>query len=449
LGTLFLTLGRSSEARDQFALAGATFEGLVRQDAQEPRFQSLQAAVQSQAARLELAVGNLDAARRSWEASLEVLDRLVSRFSDQPVYLETRAASRLQMAGLLRLLGRYDEEVRFYRDVIADYLALQKALPDVPAYRENLALTQTDLGQAWRDLGRNEDAQAVLEQAAPVLHELVLEYPAVPRYDETLAACRDILAQVLLDLNRADEARTKAEAACEAYRRLNSRFPDVPEYRERAAIAQSHLGQVQHRLGESEARASFESSLRDLEELAQRNPNYRVYRLEQAHVWQNLGNWYVDSHDMAQADKAFLAARKLWEELASDETPDAIYNLCRLLLLCPLESVRDIPRGVQLTERLRQLVPDNQHYRSLRAAAHLRAGEFAVAAEELQHLTTEREFDAPQDWFLLCLAQVGMGRAVEAKASFDRGCTSMERAAPGSLELQRLRQEALAALPQP
>jgi predicted Zn-dependent protease len=108
----------------------------------------------------------------------------------------------------------------------------------------------------------------------------------------------------------------------------------------------------------------------------------------------------------------------------------------------PVEAVRDVPRGLQLTQHLAQQVPGNPQYQSLHAAALVRGGEFAQAETLLKELANGRESDVPQDWFVLCLAQVGLQRGDEARASFARGCSCMDRQAPGSIDLQRLRKEA-------
>lgn len=391
--------------------------------------------------------GRYEEAARELAAAASLSSRLAQQQPDHPAYRESRAATQIYLAGALRVLGRFEEEAQAYRQATEDYTALCAALPGVTLLEESLAITRMDLGNLLAKLGRVQEAETELNRACEALEELMRAHPDIPRYRDAWACCCDNLGDLLRERGKSALAETLLEGAIAAFQTLvadgrSDAGPGVVKYTEGLALCRSHLGQLLHSRGQhAEADQAFAAALEGLSPLAEKSPANQD-RL--AFVHQCRGILLADMGKEAESLAEFRRARELRQQLAGVPEAAAEHraHLAWLLILCPLQQLRDPLEAVRLAKALAAEVPRNAEYQNLLGAALCRSGDHAGAIERLREASRLRGSEHAGDAFWLAIALRGAGQAEAAKQAYDRGQRWLDSNLPQHQELRRLQREA-------
>jgi tetratricopeptide (TPR) repeat protein len=389
--------------------------------------------------------GRADEALKSLTQAVIEIETAVTKRPDNIEFRDESAATQLALALLLRRRGENSQEQSAYRRAVADYQALLKAVPDVPRYRESLALTQIDLAQSLHDVQRNQEAETLLLEAQETTAQLSVDFPHMPRFFEELATCRDVMGQVLFDLGKDSQALQSHDQAAQQFEILLERDPGQRSFRLRKAIADAHSAKVLHRLKDNtKSNERFQTAIAALNELWSETAEDVDIPGSLGYVHTELAFVLLQQEDRDGAIKAFEQAIKIWSDLSAS-TPAANFEiqLAWLLVNCPVESLRDSERALELVNKWHASGLATVDGRLIKSAALMRQQQFAAGAAELKvwpHLPDGRQF------LLAAIASERLGEHANARQKLQEGREWIERNCPGSVVLIRLLDEAITVI---
>jgi tetratricopeptide (TPR) repeat protein len=120
----------------------------------------------------------------------------------------------------------------------------------------------------------------------------------------------------------------------------------------------------------------------------------------------------------------------------------AYVSLAWLLATSADPKLRDPSQAVELAQQAVKLAPADANNHNTLAIAHYSAGHWKLAIEALQKSIDLKKDANAHDCFYLAMAYHQLGHNQKARASYAKAIASMDRQAPGEIELRRLRAEA-------
>jgi serine/threonine-protein kinase len=344
-----------------------------------------------------------EAAERAREA-IRIWTELTARADSEVKDFDGLARARnLLLAALDPIV---EEQARFdicYR-LIDDLNRLMDRLPNSPRFPRMLALTRTNLAQILKQRGQNPEALDQTRESLSLLSDLLFR-----RYDrdtraESIAA-RTMLAKIILDLGETEAALIEFDAAVENSALLVKEFPDVVRYREDQAVLHSNLGRARHRAGQTGlARESFETALAGFNGLSHNDGEVPEWLLQaQASTWTGLGDLLLETDSEAATD-AYKEALRLGQ-LSARSTGNRL-RLARFLCHCPVKTLRDPGRALQIARKINAESPELVPALSVKGAAHVRLLKWDQAIEAFEDARLKRTWPVPDvvDEFLLAIA---------------------------------------------
>jgi tetratricopeptide (TPR) repeat protein len=299
---------------------------------------------------------------------------------------------RFVLAAGLFAAGDRGGELLAYRAAAAEAEAGLGRESD-PRYRALAAEALTNLGMALNELGRTRDAREPLAKAETHLRELSEGKPELldgkldrVKLRADLANCRSELAQVLGDLGKSGEARKLLDAVVTTYEDLVGRRGTADD---RFNLAYAHLRRCQL-IGKCGDLVGAEA---EFGKAAQRISNDGLDGLKPfAHA--TLGELHWAAREPEKAESDYRKAREGWEKSVSESAADlvSVYSLAWLLSNCPVASIRDEGRAVELARKLTAARPREPKYWQVLGIAQFRAGNWAEAVKAL----SESEAQCPE-----------------------------------------------------
>jgi tetratricopeptide (TPR) repeat protein len=201
---------------------------------------------------------------------------------------------------------------------------------------------------------------------------------------------------------------------------------------------------VQAALGDAAAGIeSLSAAAKLLESLQSLQPDATSVRSALATTNGRRGDVHFDNQQIDEAESAYKDARRRWKELV-EASPSAEYlhRAAWLETTCPLESVRDAGLALEYARRAAEAAPENRFYLGTLAAAHARAGQSQEALDRITPLLAgEAAADRGRDLLFLAMCHHQLGRADDARDSFNKAADWIKENRPGNAGLKRLRDE--------
>jgi len=208
----------------------------------------------------ELNLGDRAGAISHYKAAIEVAERLAA--ADQR---EVRSREDLQTSyrrlGTMLLEKNPAEALRHYRKAFAITEALSQANLSNLNTRRDLVVGRMAIGEALHKLGKNKEALDYLTPALEMMEGVVAAAPHQIFWIETVVRAHSDIGDVLLDLGKAPAALEHYRAELAAAEKLLRQAPSNLYFQRDRADAFESLGRYYASIGDkTQARAWFEKS---------------------------------------------------------------------------------------------------------------------------------------------------------------------------------------------
>ena len=368
---------------------------------------------------------------------MELLDKaetfyalFVRQNSDNPALRSEEARANSRLGDINRLMGRHIKAAEEYNKAIAGFTDLAKTYPGRGEFRQALAYARNWLGETIRDALEKQadvswtplDAEKEYSEALRLQNELHTQQPADTTYQQELARTyynRGIIRYRVKDsqgtLSDFREAIDLLEPLI-TKRAITADTGTNPSPAQDLARVYNNYANVASSTGQiAEAQAFYEKAVALAEQLVNKNPESREYKVELAKYCGNEAKMLVNADEPALAEPRSRCALELLEELAKP-TPSLSVNLAwALQLQGQLLQERDPEEAKILTDQaLNLLQKDNKaaakgdlsysaiymnlgaNYLEL-AEYSLQRGDIATAKSELANLGRILPYLSPDD----------------------------------------------------
>ena len=397
-------------------------------------------------------IGELPKALTAYRKAQAILENLTGKDSSNQTHWSRLAFIYNHLGILNRTTRQYKKSLGLYKQAIQIRARLTRENPTVTRYQNDLAASRNNLGNLYRDMSRPAEALAAFQSALKIWQTLSRENPKVLEFQSYLGGCYDNLGNLYSDSDK-KKAGDAYRQALKIRKELVRKKPTVPVYRRDLATSYSNYGLLCDNNGQRQlAMDQYRLSQELWQKLTRQFPNVVQFRIRKAYCHHNLGTLYksdgkprkallefdqaiklaprfwlshyhrgktlreMQRHEMAK--QAFdhviqIQPRQIWayyyrgltlEDLGdfararrdfeyacrrSPANPTFLNELAWLLATCPVETVRDGKRAVQLaTKACEQTKWKNGGYCDTLAAAYAESGEFKRATEmQLKALT--------------------------------------------------------------
>jgi tetratricopeptide (TPR) repeat protein len=362
-----------------------------------------------------------------------------------------------------------EDALAFYQGILGD---LDNPNPDV---RFDVAVAYQETATIQGSLGRPKAARENFRQAITMLEDLCAAHPDVLDYAAQQAGCYTALGGLHIVQNRPEEARDPYDKALAIWERLTQARPDDRAWKNALAVAHHNLGHLSQGHSPREAERHYDRAVAIRTALVRSHSEVAAYRGRLAEDYLNLGLLYQQTGRPGDAGATFHKAEALLGPLGREHPDQYALSLAGVYInwgnlhkeTGQLQAGLDLlNRAVRLAEeRLRQEPqllearkraleahgaraqvyealkryadaipdwdrvvelgpgPDQAGYRSARAAARVRIGEYAPAVAEAKELVEKERVSRGTLYNVACIYAL----AVTA-ASSDTTVPASERA---------------------
>ena len=351
--------------------------------------------------------GKLLDAETAFNRSVEIDEQLIRENPADAPHGEL-AAALSSLAGLRNTQGKHNEAVALLERAIAHQQDAFKTEPKSDGPRQFLRNLYENLAVSLAKLGKPEEALKAASEIIAMGQALVTDHPAHPSHRRELAESYQNLAGILKGNGRLPEAETSYRRAIEIGERLTAEFPDMPEPRRTLVWSHNDLGLLLEETARfKEARDSFSHALSLSEDLMGKFPG-----------------WASSPEILA----------------------DVSNGLAWLLATCTDPQIRNPAEAVKQAKKAVELDPQKGSYWDTLGIAYCRARDWDSAVKALMKASELNSGGAANTWFFLATAHWQKGEKDQARQSYDKAVTLMEKNKPQSAELLRFRAEAAALL---
>jgi tetratricopeptide (TPR) repeat protein len=258
---------------------------------------------------------------------------------------EARAHSRL--GDINRLMGKDGEAVQEYNKSIAQFAALAKQYPAQNEFRQALAYSHNWLGETVRDaLGKrldlalsSSDSEKEYSEAIRLQEELRKQEPTNALYQQELARTYYNRGIIRYDMHAGDGMRSDFRKAIELLEPLisntqasadTSENPDPAQ--DLARVYNDYANVVSNTGQTTEAQDFYEKAIVLAEQLVQKRPENREYKVELAQYCSNEARMLADAGETRLTEARSQRALALIEEL-TEPTPSLSIKMVQALQL--------------------------------------------------------------------------------------------------------------------
>lgn len=338
--------------------------------------------------------GDLPAARRAFEESLDLAKQLAGRNSDNGEWQKGLGASHFWIGYVdwrQNDLEHAEAEFREYQ-AIAETVA--KKRPDDPQWQLEVAYAYSNLGSLAEARGHLEDAREAYSRSLALRDALAKKDPTDAELRRGLATAHNKLGHVLQGLGQPSEALEHFKAELGLLRNLSRKAPEDKTLQYRQAISCSFIGILLEAFGQAPgALKYFRDSETSLADLTAEDPSNFAWRRElaMARLWSARAMIDLDQLQAGRAE--LVAATDILEELVKRAPSDrswradlATARITRAEALLGLELVgesrTELDRGLRLAETLHSEQPDDPRAALLLARARLLDGTLLARQHE-------------------------------------------------------------------
>ena len=458
LGSLYHDGGSLQKAVDVLRRAIKELDGLVGRSQRDGEYVVALCRARLILGKVFRDQGHTSDALRQYDQALDDCTRLVDKLLQEDAtrkrefeYLNAQdvlAAANELRAAVLGKMGRTKAQIQAYKLAIRSYMDLSTVRAHMRRYKENQVVARYNHAMALYRSGDTEQAESDLRKVV-VDFQILEQIYDLPIYKERKATAIDATGVVFGDQGDDPNAVKTHRMAIATFSLLAQNNDDIPRYRQRMAVAHSHLGHALHKLDEIDAaKEELVTAVRSLEKLIEQQPNLHHLYDELAFAYQNLGVLHFDQGDEPAARTAFGQARQNWERIATgDNVPSLDYldHLAKLLLMCPVEDLRDPATARRHVQRAHDAAPENAFFCATLGVCEYREENWEEAANWLQKTIDLREArPMGRDSFFLAMTlwQQAKGPSEEAERRFQEAIAWTGQHRPGNMELRQIRDEA-------
>ena len=458
LGNLFRDRGDLEQAEQALRRAIKQFDSLVDRSGRDGEYIVALSKARLVFGQVLKDQGNLRGSLDQYDQALKDCTTIVDKGYQQDIsqkrqfeflhaYEASATANELR-AVILEKMGRTAEQMQAFELAIKSFMELSAVRAHIRRYKENQVVARFNHAMALYRLGQTDEAEAKLR-------EILLDFATLenlyrlPIYTERKATAIDATAVVFGDQGNDEDAAKSHRTAISTFSLLAQDNHDIPRYRERLAVARSHLGHALHKLDQYDsANQEFTTAIETFERLVEQQPDLPRLYDELAVAYKYLGMLHVDRGDEPAARSAFGLARQSWERIATgDNVPslDYLERLATLLLMCPVEDLRDSAAARRYAQRAHNAAPENAFFCATLGICESRARNWADAVMWLQKAIDLRQNKAMgRESFFLAMAlwQQAEGDSEPAERTFQNAVTWTQQHRPGNMDLQRIHDEA-------
>ncbi len=315
-------------------------------------------------------------AQSHYRQAREVVDRFGVRLAEQLAQVPGTEPVRAELL---------QETLRYYH-VFTQYAA------DDPELQVDLAFTRFKTGKIYEQIGNRDPALAEYQKALDAFRQLAQANNAGRDYRAEMALCHNDMGLLYGAAGKVAEARTALNTALGLQQELIDRSPGLPEALNDKALTLGNLGLVEHRTGDpAAAEKHFLAAIQIQEQLAHDYPERLDYQSALAVTCNNLSFVYAAT-DLARAEAACRKALATQQQLAAAQ-PASIEYLSDMGLSChnlgmllshsgrDAEAIEAYHQAVDIRRRLLRKAPSRVRFRS----------DLAVSCNNLGRLCSESE----------------------------------------------------------
>jgi tetratricopeptide (TPR) repeat protein len=325
--------------------------------------------------------------------ALDLREKLAAEFPDEPEYRFDEASSHQDLGWLLDNQGKFAEAESSYRRALALYDQLLAASPTVAKYRRSMANTHQALGGLLGDQRKFAAAEAAHREGVALSEKLVAEFPASPDYRARLARSHADLGVVFQRQGKPREAEASHRAALATWEKLAADFPAVPDYRSPLALLYNNLGGMLSSQGKREAETMLRQGLAIAERLVADFPTVPEYRHVLGLIQSSLGEAILSvikepEKALPWGDKAIATQEEALRRGGSINRVQFGLMTAHEFRAAALSALQRHSEALNDYDKMVELAPEPERpfQRSLRAVGRMRAGQVAVAIEEVEEL---------------------------------------------------------------
>jgi WD40 repeat protein/tetratricopeptide (TPR) repeat protein len=360
-----------------------------------------------------------------------------------------QASTQINLGHLYKGAGRLQKAEEAYGHALDIRKKLADDFPLVSANLEDLARSHSFLGRFLKENGRFADGVRQYRQAVELWRKLAKDSPGEPRYRESLAQSLDDLADTLRDSDKPPDADKLIREAGSLRQRLAADFPEEAKYQLgqfRGLVRLTNLLKATHELDEAEKTSGQAVAI--LVKLADHSPNEPIYQKELARAYVLRGDVLLDRGRAEEPVRAYRQAVTVRQRLAArfPQHPGYQNDLAWLLAISPKPEARDVPRAVDLAEKVVARAPENGHFWNTLGVALYRKGDWKGAIKALDTSMGLRAGGDSYDWFFLAMARWQLGEKDQARREYNRAVEGMAKVQLDNEELRHFRDEAAGLL---
>jgi len=333
-------------------------------------------------------LGDVAKSLENHQQAATALTALAPHYANGAAFRDELARAHFHTGYALLDLLQFDQSEDSMRQAIALWEALTTEFPDKPSYLENLARANLALGQTWQ---RNQPSKGepYLSRGQAVLAELRQKFPSHEIGEGFKFDLKGIVAWRYTSLPHDEATLRQLEKECRKQLAVAeaeaSKYPGAPKYQVEVSAWLWRLGNVLAALDERDE--LLQVRLRTLgirEKLANQHPDSPEYQRAVAWGHNDVGQLLYEAQRPDEALGHLRTAIKLAGELA-DKYPEhlrPLQHLTEMIRFCAAPQLRDPPRVLELSQRMRAKVGDSV-LEDL-AVAQIDAGQYREALESCE-----------------------------------------------------------------
>lgn len=326
--------------------------------------------------------GDLDGARRSFDATLDVLTAARRFKPDDPQLLYQLATIDNNNGHVLEADGRFEEATMHYRRMREVSRRLAMLDPAKVEWQALLAVAQNNLAKMALMEGDLPGAIAGYREETAIKSRLVERDPRNNAQRENLLIARATLGRTLALAGKLDEGAALMRQAVADAERLNAMEPASTNYRYDIGLYASQLARIERLLGHTEeADRRIQQSLAMLQTLTRSSPDQTAWQRDLAETMgENAALIVARSGDVGQARSHVRDALRILEpQLAKspqdrDTVLSTVGNRLRLASLAEAGERRTLATRALATIRAQRSARRDPRLLALEADALARLG---------------------------------------------------------------------------
>ncbi len=286
------------------------YEGFAQIRGEREEARAIRAEGLYRVGKLQLYLGEPDAAQESLKKAGDLYRELVAAYPDRPEYQHELVQTLNQLAWvLIRASSAFEKAADLSNEagVIGQWLVEQ--FPGVPEYQSALAKSHHNLASAYAQTSRYSQAEEEYKKAISQQKKLLVQFPEMPEYQSELARSHSNLAIVYAQTSHFGQAEEEYKKAIAIQEKTVERFPDIPEYQSELATSRNNLAMVCAQTGRyAAARKECRKAIAIRTRLVEQFPVVPEYRTRLASSYSNLGGLFLVVNRYAEAGEAIKKA---------------------------------------------------------------------------------------------------------------------------------------------